>query len=99
MPESYQTLAYVAVVIQLSVHHHGDVVRFVPDRLPSAGQINYAQPPHPQRQPGRSRVVYQESFVVRPPVPHRAGHRSHARSGLGAPRDKRNAANSAHVIV
>src|ERR1700756_3789710 len=43
VPEPCQPFAHFFVVIKFTVHHHGDVARFVPNRLMPAFEINDAQ--------------------------------------------------------
>src|SRR5215470_105572 len=99
VPEPRQSLANFTVVVDFAVHCHGDVSPFIPDRLMSTLKINNAQPPHPQRQSRRSRIVHQKSLIIWPAVPHSRGHPSRSRLSFGASREKSDAADSAHFIV
>jgi hypothetical protein len=57
MPRKFQALANFAVVIQLAIKDHRHIALFVPNRLMPAGQINDAQPPHPQRCSWHPRII------------------------------------------
>jgi hypothetical protein len=67
--------------------------------LPTAGQVNNAQPPHRQRQSWRARIVHQKTFAVRPAMLHGCGHGTNALGRVSASMLERDAADSAHAII
>jgi len=52
-----QALAQIAIVVQLAVEDDRDVLGFVPEGLVAAGQIDNAQPAHPQCETRRARIA------------------------------------------
>ena len=78
-PQSVQRVAQIPVVIQLAVENYRDVASFIPNGLVAAGQVDNAQPPHPQSQSWRARFVHQKAFAIRPAMRHGRGHRTNAR--------------------
>ena len=74
-----QPLAQVAIVVQLTVEDDRYILGFVPGGLVAAGQVDDAQPAHPQRESGRARVAGKKAFCVGTSMTHRRGHRTHAR--------------------
>src|SRR5712664_3645426 len=94
-----QALAQVAIVVQLAVEDDRDVLGFVPGGLVTAGQINDAQPAHPQCKSWRPRITGKKAFFIRTAMLHRRGHRAHARLGIRVARSEGDAAYAAHATV
>src|SRR5437660_9265176 len=94
-----QLLAQVAIVVQLTVEDDRDILGFVPGGLVAAGQIDDAQPAHPQCKSRRPRIAGKKPFFIRTAMVHRRGHRPYARLSAGAARSERDAAYSAHATV
>src|ERR1700694_4671665 len=94
-----QALAQVAIVVQLAVEDDRDVLGFVPGGLVAAGQIDDAQPAHPQCESRRPRIAGKKSFFIRTAMFHRRGHRAHARLGISVARSESDAAYAAHATL
>ncbi len=99
MPAKDQALAQFAIVVELAVEDYSDVFGFVPEGLVSAGQINDAQPAHPQGESWRAPIANQKSFFIRATVAHRCGHRAHTQLRFGVARGKGDSADAAHATV
>ncbi len=99
MTAERQSLAQVAIVVQLAVEDDRDVLGFVPDRLVAAGQIDDAQPAHPQCESRRPRIVGKNAFFIRAAMAHRRGHSPHARLRICAARSEGDAAYAAHATL
>jgi len=94
-----QLIAELSVVVDLAVEHHGDRPVLVVDRLVAAGQIDDAQPAHPQCKSRRPRIAGKKPFFIRTAMVHRRGHRPYARLSVCAARSERDAAYTAHATV
>ena len=94
-----QALSQVAIVVKLAVEDHRHVFGFVPDGLMAAGQVDDAQPAHPQCEPRRARISRKKALVIGTALAHRGGHGANARFCFPSPRSKRDAAYTAHAIV
>ena len=61
MPVRFQLCAQLAEVVDLAVEHDPDGTVFVVDGLMASGEVDDAQPPHPER----DAVVHPHPFVIR----------------------------------
>ena len=99
MTAKRQALAQVAIVIQFAIEDDRDVFGFVPGGLVTAGQIDDAQPAHPQSKSRRPRLTNKKAFFIRAAMAHRRGHRPDARLCIGAARREGDATYATHATV
>ena len=95
----HEALAQVAIVVQLAIEDDRDILGFVPGGLVASGQIDDAQPAHPQCKSRRPRIAGKKPFFIRTAMVHRRGHRPYARLSVCAARSERDAAYTAHATV
>src|SRR5690242_2859777 len=99
VPAQDQALTQLAVAVQLAVEDDGDVLGFVPDGLLAAGEVDNAQPAHPQSKARRARLVKEESFFIGTAMAQGRGHRLHSRLRLRIARSESDSADPAHAIL
>ena len=99
MTQPRKPLAKFTVVVQFAVKNYGDIPRLVPDGLLTTGQVDDAQPPHPQSESRRARIVHQKTVTIRTAMLHHSSHRADPRLRIVATVQKRNATNSAHAFT